>query len=65
MRQAVFEQIKTDDNPIRLHANNGSRSPIDFEIDFKHPLLFELSVFDDGNYGVTANISPNEVVVNI
>jgi transposase InsO family protein len=38
MRQAVFEYIETDYNPVRLHSNNGFRSPIDFEADFKQQL---------------------------
>ena len=38
MRQAVFEYIETDYNPVRLHSNNGFRSPIDFEANSKQPL---------------------------
>lgn len=38
MRQAVFEYIETDYNPLRLHSANGFRSPVEFEARFKQTL---------------------------
>lgn len=38
MKQAVFEYIETDYNRVRLHSNNGYRSPLDFEARF-HKLV--------------------------
>ena len=38
MRQAVFEYIETDYNPVRLHSTNGFLSPLDFETHFYQSL---------------------------
>lgn len=38
MRQAVFEYIETDYNPVRLHSANNFQSPIEFEADFNQSL---------------------------
>jgi putative transposase len=38
MRQAVFEYIETDYNPVRLHSANGFRSPMELEACFKQTL---------------------------
>ncbi len=38
MRQAVFEYIETDYNPVRLHSANEFQSPIEFEANFKQTL---------------------------
>lgn len=38
MRQAVFEYIETDYNPVRLHSTNGFLSPLDFESQFYQSL---------------------------
>jgi len=38
MRQAVFEYIETDYNPVRLHSTNGFLSPLDFERQFYQSL---------------------------
>ena len=38
MRQAVFEYIETDYNPVRLHSSNSFQSPIEFEANFKQSL---------------------------
>lgn len=38
MRQAVFEYIETDYNPVRLHSANDFQSPIAFEANFKQSL---------------------------
>jgi putative transposase len=35
MRQAVFEYIETDYNPVRLHSATSFKSPIEFEANFK------------------------------
>ena len=40
MRQAVFEYIETDYNPVRLHSFNIFQSPIEFEDNFKQSLTF-------------------------
>lgn len=39
MRQAVFEYIETDYNPVRLHSANGFQSPVEFEAHFKQTLV--------------------------
>jgi transposase InsO family protein len=38
MRQAVFEYIETDYNPVRLHSANGLQSPVELEVHFKQTL---------------------------
>lgn len=38
MRQAVFEYIETDCNPLRLHSANSFLSPVEFEVSFKQSL---------------------------
>jgi transposase InsO family protein len=38
MRQAVFEYIETDYNPVRLHSTNGFLSLLDFERQFYQSL---------------------------
>nr|WP_245006296.1 IS3 family transposase [Methylomonas koyamae] len=38
MRQAVFEYIETDYNPVRLHSTNGFLSPVEFETQFYQSL---------------------------
>lgn len=39
MRQAVFEYIETDYNPVRLHSANGFQSPVEFEARFNQSLV--------------------------
>ncbi|MGZ5071414.1 MAG: IS3 family transposase, partial [Methylobacter sp.] len=38
IRQAVFEYIETDYNPVRLHSTNGFLSPVEFETQFYQSL---------------------------
>jgi putative transposase len=38
-RQAVFEYIETDYNPVSLHSANEFQSPIEFEVNFKQTLV--------------------------